>query len=115
MNTPSRRSSKVAKLLQQELTQLIQLNLHDERLKCATITEVEVSPNLARANIYVSTAHHEEAPNLQVVSALNRAAGFLEKSLFPILKMRHIPSIKFFYDDSIHRGLRITKLLDNLE
>ncbi len=48
------------------------------------------------------------------MDTLNRASSFLRKELAGQLSMRHTPELIFDYDDSIERGSRINKLLDDL-
>jgi ribosome-binding factor A len=44
---------------------------------------------------------------------LDRAAGFLRSSLAHRLSTRTVPELHFAYDESIERGVRLSKLIDD--
>ena len=50
----SRRGDRVGDLLRAELSDLLLRSIHDPRVKLASVTQVEVSPDLRRASVKVS-------------------------------------------------------------
>ena len=48
------RNERVAAAVRRELADVLQNELHDPRVKNATITEVDVSPDLRNARVYIS-------------------------------------------------------------
>ncbi len=104
------RPARVAELLKQEISQIIHYELEDRRIKPATVTHVKVSPDLRHARVYVTiTGSREEID--QTVHGLNRAAGFIRHQLYPRLRLRFIPELKFYYDDTLEVAARIDELL----
>ena len=73
-----------------------------------TVTEVEVSGDLAHAKVFYSAA--ENPPELQ--QGLQKAAGFLRTQLSQRLLMRTVPQLHFVYDASIEHGMRLSRLID---
>jgi ribosome-binding factor A len=45
---------------------------------------------------------------------LNKAAGFIRHELTNRIELRYIPKLHFAYDQSIERGLRVGKLIDDV-
>ncbi|MEM9305242.1 MAG: 30S ribosome-binding factor RbfA [Pseudomonadota bacterium] len=103
------RSERVAGQLRRELAQLIWSEVKDPRLGPVTVTDVEVSRDLAHAKVYVESA--DPSTRKDSIRALSSAAGFLRRCLGRTLHMRVIPELHFIYDDSVERGNRIDSLL----
>lgn len=104
------RSQRVGDQLQRELAELIQREVKDPRVSMVSVTAVRVSRDLANARIYITTLNDEH--HKAVVDALNHAAGFLRRSLGSRLRMRSIPALKFYYDETIEHGMHINSLIN---
>ena len=48
----------------------------------------------------------------EAVEALNNASGYMRKELGRRVKLRVIPYLKFFYDESIERGANMASLIE---
>ncbi|OAJ69858.1 ribosome-binding factor A [Methylobacillus sp. MM3] len=103
------RSQRVAEQIQRELADLLQFEVKDPRVSMVTITEVEVTGDLAHAKVYYSST--ENSPELQ--KGLEKAAGFLRSQLSQRMLMRTVPQLHFVYDASIERGMRLSRLIDD--
>jgi ribosome-binding factor A len=104
------RSSRIAEQLQRELSELIRRQVKDPRIHLVTITDVDVSPDLSNAKILISVLG-AQAPQPEVVAALNHAAGFLRHVLGRSLKLRSIPALHFYYDDTLDRAAHLDALI----
>jgi ribosome-binding factor A len=105
------RSSRLADQIQRDLSDLIRLEVRDPRVGLVTVTEVEVSRDLSHAKVYVtSLAGSDQAAQSQ--QALQHAAGFLRSRLAQSLKARTVPELHFVYDESVERGIRLSRLID---
>jgi len=104
------RSQRVGDQIQRELAQLVQRELKDPRVSMVSITAVRVSRDLAHARIYITTMNEEQQQ--AAVDALNHAAGFLRRELGKAMRMRVIPSLKFYYDESIAHGMHMNDLIN---
>ena len=107
------RSARVASQLQRELADLIRSELKDPRIGMVSIHDVKVNRDLSAAQVYVGVLEGEAAARANV-KALNQAAHYLRKELGRRLHMRIIPELRFVYDDSIERGMRLTQLLGRI-
>ena len=108
-----RRQRRVAELIHQEISLLIQRQVRDPRLGSITVTGVEVTQDLRLATIYVSVLGDDADVN-QALAALKSAAGFFRHELGSTLTLRFIPELAFRLDKSLEQGLRIDQLLDSL-
>lgn len=102
------RSQRVAEQIQRELADLLQFEVKDPRVSMVTITEVEVSGDLAHAKVYYSVA--DNSPEL--VQGLKKASGFLRTQLSRRMLMRTVPQLHFVHDASIERGMALSRLID---
>ena len=111
----SRRSERTSKLIQREISRLLEREVNDPRLsKLISVTEVKLSPDLKYAKIFVSTLGSEINNKEEMLAGFNNASGFLRKELASHLKLKYTPQLSFHYDDSIERGARLLKLMGEL-
>lgn len=108
------RPESIGKFIQQALSEAIRTRIKDPRLGFVTITGCRVSKDLKVARVFVSPMGSEEEQEASL-ETLRRAAAFLRRELAGQLNTRHTPELIFDHDDSIERGARISKLLDDLK
>ncbi|HEY8119665.1 MAG TPA: 30S ribosome-binding factor RbfA [Methylophilaceae bacterium] len=102
------RSNRVAEQIQRELADLLQFEVKDPRVGMVTITEVEVTGDMAHAKIYYSA----KAGTADLQAGLEKTAGFLRTQLAKRMLLRTVPQLHFVYDASIDRGMKLSKLID---
>jgi len=105
------RARRIADQIQRELSDIIRLELKDPRVGLVTITGVEVTRDNAHAKVFF-TALGEPVQQEAASRALSRAAGFLRSELAKRMKLRTVPQLRFDYDVSVERGVRLSKLID---
>jgi ribosome-binding factor A len=110
----TRRQKRINELLKEELGLLLLRDVRDPRLAGITVTDVQVSPDLAHANIYVSLIG-DEAEVADAMAGLQRASGYLRHQIAERIDLRHVPQLSFHFDPSLERGQRILSLLDEIE
>jgi ribosome-binding factor A len=110
------RLKKVESLLMEEIGRLIVLKvIKDPRVTTMlSVTEVQVSKDLAYAKVFVSTFQNEKKLE-EGVLALNHAAGFIQGILGKKLRMRLTPKLTFFPDTSIAHGIKMTQIIEGLD
>ncbi len=108
----SYRIERINNLIRQEISELLQRQVKDPRLGTfIAVTEVSTSPDLKSAKVFVSRISNQEEKE-ETMQALEAAAGFLRKSLMKNLRLRRVPDLHFYWDDSIERADRLFRLLD---
>ena len=108
------RPESVGRQIQGELSELIQNRLKDPRIGYFTLTGVRMTKDLKVARVYVSVMGGE-ADQDSTLEGLGHAAAFLRRELGKRLQLRNVPELVFSADNSIERGARINKLLDELD
>ena len=110
----SQRMDRVDELLRQEIGSIISRDLSDPRLGFATITDVETSPDLRHARVWVSIIGQPDERKA-TLAVLSRATAFMRRELGKRLSLRRIPDLHMELDDSAERGTRVLHLLNELE
>jgi ribosome-binding factor A len=110
----SHRIERVNTLIRREISELIQQELRDPRLdEFIAVTEVDTSPDLKYAKIYISTMSGQQEEE-KILGVLNSAAGFLRTALANKINLRYTPELHFIWDNSIEHGDKILRLIDEV-
>lgn len=107
------RSQRLEGELMKVLAEIIREDLKDPRLNLITITDVTVAKDLSFAKIFIS--HLDEEKAKAGLDALNKGKGFIRKQIGMKLKLRIVPEIAFFIDDTLNYSLKINKILKSIE
>lgn len=107
------RSQRLEGELLKVLSEIIREDLKDPRLNLITLTDIKVSRDLSFAKIFIS--HLDEEKAKEGLMALNKGKGFIRKQIGMKLKLRIVPEIAFFIDDTLNYSLKINKILKSIE
>ena len=110
----SQRTDRVDELLRQEIGALLAKELADPRIGFTTITDVETSPDLRHAKVWVSVIGGR-TDRVETVRALQASMGFVRHELGKRLRIKRIPALHIQLDESAERGTRVLHLLGELE
>ena len=109
----SRRTDRVSDVLRAELSDLILREVHDPRVKLASITEVDVTTDLRRAIVKVSVLGDDQQRQ-EAIEGLRHARGFLRTELSHRLRTRVTPELVFELDRGAEHSQKISDLLESL-
>ncbi|MCK4244764.1 MAG: 30S ribosome-binding factor RbfA [Candidatus Omnitrophica bacterium] len=107
------RAERVGRLIQQNLSKIIQSKLEDPRIGLVTITRVKVSKDLSYATIFI-TAENDRVSKKSLKILLS-ARRFIRKRLAEVLRLRKIPEISFKLDERIEELQRINELFEKIK
>ena len=105
------RSRRVEEQVKRLLAELIRREVKDPRLGPVTVTAVEISKDLGHARVFVTPFAGLGDP-AHVVETLQHAAGYLRHELRKAMSLRVTPELDFRLDESIERGARLSRLID---
>jgi ribosome-binding factor A len=88
-------------------------DLKDPRIGMVTVTGVSVTPDLGEATVYVSVLGGAKKRDA-TLAGLESARGVLQGRINRELSLRRTPTLAFAYDEAVERGVRMTKLIDEL-
>lgn len=107
------RSDRVASQMQREMADLIRTQVKDPELGMVTLSDVELSRDLAVGKLYVSFLGAKLPPN-KCIKQLNERVPELRRELGKRIRIRVLPELRFVYDDSVERGMHMDALLQGL-
>ena len=107
------RPESIGKTIQENLSEIIRLRIRDPHLGYVTVTGVRVTKDLKFATVFVSVMGASSEKE-ETLAALKRATSFLRRELSARVRLRHTPELVFAYDDTMEKGARSDKILEDL-
>lgn len=111
----NRRVERVASLIKREISQMMMLDIKDDRVGAGmvSVTDVDVSGDLQHAKVFVSIYGTPEA-KAETMEGLHAATGFVRSELGQRLRLRRTPEIIFKEDVGMERGTNVLNLINQL-
>jgi ribosome-binding factor A len=106
------RMRRVNEAIREILADAIATELKDPRIGFVTVTEVDTTPDLRAARVYVSVLGTLEERESSL-AGLRSSHGFLQGKIAGGMRMKRTPTLTFEYDESVDRGDRISRLLED--
>ena len=107
------RTGRVGDQIRVEIADLLARVVQDPGIGFLTITHVKVTPDLQQARVYYTTLGDDKARK-ESRRALERVTPFLRRQIGQRLRLRRVPELQFFFDESVERGDRIEQILQKL-
>ncbi|MGC7559258.1 30S ribosome-binding factor RbfA [Pasteurella sp. PK-2025] len=109
------RADRVAQELQKEIAIILQREVKDPRIGMVTVSDVEVSSDLAYAKVFVTFLFdHDESAIEAGMKGLEKASPYIRSLLGKAMRLRIVPEIRFIYDRSLIEGMRMSNLVTNV-
>jgi len=107
------RVRRVSELVRRQVSHFIVRELADEGLGIVSVTAVDMSRDLQQAIVYVSSL--AQGPDVEsILFVLEENVPAVRRDLAQSLHLRRVPDLTFRYDESVERGQRLTKMIDEL-
>jgi ribosome-binding factor A len=87
--------------------------LKDPRIGFVTVTGVQATKDFTQAKVFVSVLGTDEERE-RTLEGLRAAHGVLQGHVARELRLRRTPVLSFEYDPAVERGVRLTKIIDEL-
>ncbi|MFW5713419.1 MAG: 30S ribosome-binding factor RbfA [Brevefilum sp.] len=107
------RLKRIQDQMQRVLTQIVENQVNDPRVKNVYVTDVTVDRELDYANVYVSSLEGKSQAE-EILEGLSNASGFIRYMLSQEIKLRVMPKLRFFWDDTPEKADRIETLLSEI-
>ena len=108
-----KRSTRVAALLREVLSEIIATQLKDPAVGRITITRVKLSDDLRNARVFFTMMGNEQQRQ-STAAGLKRASSFLRAETARKISLRHAPELLFKYDDTLDYVENIENLLKQI-
>lgn len=109
-------TERVAELVQREVARILQREYSDQLQPMVTITRARMTGDLSIAYVYASvmgdTSEEREATFKQLKALTPEIREQLASRIRH--KVREIPELKFFHDESLERAQRMENLFDRI-
>lgn len=108
----TRRTAQVGETIRDALVQVFRTEMKNIDLGLVSIADVQVSPDLHFARVFISSLHEKEGQ--EAVRHLQNARGRIRRSLGQAIRLRYTPELEFKYDETPMRANRIETILRDL-
>jgi ribosome-binding factor A len=108
--SPTRRSERLAEEIREEVASIVAA-LKDPRVGFVTVTRVGLTADLRTARVYVGVLGGAGERD-KSLTGLRQAAGFIRRELGRRIRVRHVPELRFEYDEGIEATERVARLLE---
>jgi ribosome-binding factor A len=93
---------------------VIRSEMSDPRIgSVVSVLKAETTNDLKYCKISVSILGNEEQQK-ETMTALGKGTGFVRRRIAEIINLRSTPEIQFIFDDSIERGMRMRRLIEEV-
>lgn len=114
MRKNSIKNTRINGEVHKELSKVISQEIKDPRIDPMTsVIDVEVTPDLKHAKVYISV-YGDEEKKMATLEGLRSATPFIRKHLASTINLRNTPELTFLIDESIEYGVNMSKLIDEV-
>ena len=114
MRKNSMKKTRINGEVQRALAEIIRGDLKDPRISPLTsVVSVEVAPDLKTCKAWISV-YGDETVQKDTIEGLKSAEGYIRKELARSVNLRNTPEIRFIVDQSIAYGVKMSKLIDEV-
>lgn len=114
MRKNSVKNTRINGEVQRVLAEIIRGDLKDPRVgELTSVVSVEVAPDLKTCKVWISV-YGDEKVQKDTLEGLRSAEGFIRKELARRINLRNTPEIRFIVDQSIAYGVKMSKLIDEV-
>lgn len=104
------RMQSVGREIQRAVSEIVRTDIDDPLIGFVTVTDVEMSPDLKHARVYLSVLGSEEEKQASM-KGVRRAAKYIRGQLAERVELRYVPELRFELDETAEKAQRIEKLL----
>ena len=112
---PTRRQEKIARVVQEVVSDAIANHLSDPRVTgIVTVTKVEMAPNLRSAEVYLSILADSDSAKNKTFAAIQHAGRHIQSLLGASLDCKFCPVLHFHRDEHFQKTLETMRLIDEV-
>ncbi len=114
MRKNSMKNMRINQEVHKELSNIIRGEIKDPRIHPMTsVVAVEVAPDLKTCKAFISVLGDEQAQK-DTLDGLKSAEGYIRRTLAKNVNLRNTPEIRFVIDQSIEYGVKMSKMIDEV-
>ena len=110
---PTRRQQKIKRVIKEAVSDIIHNHLNDPRIEgFVTVTEVDVSPDIRNADIFLSIMAADETTEKRTLIAVQHATKHIQSLLAERMTTRFVPIIRLLKDEKIKKTLDTLRVIE---
>jgi ribosome-binding factor A len=109
----SYRKERLSERIKELVGEFVLNRIKDPRIGLVTITSVSIAPDFTSAKVYF-TVMGDEAARAETRKGLESAKNYLRKAVGQELKLRQAPELRFEYDETLDRAMRIDETIERM-
>jgi len=111
----TRRQAKVSRVVKEAVSEAILSHLSDPRIEgIVSVTGVEMSPDLRRADVYLSIMGKDEVSSKKTYIAINHARSKIQQLLGERIQSKFCPVLHFHKDEKLKKTLETMRLIEQV-
>jgi len=110
----SHRLERVRELLKRAIGEAIRREIPVDKAGLITVNDVEIAGDLRNARVFISVLGNAEQQR-SGLAILQQSRGRIQGLVAKAVILKYIPHIRFVVDDSVERGNRVLRLIEELE
>ncbi len=115
MAAPHWHNERLREVLLREIGITISQKVRDPRIpSLVTVTEVKLAQDNRNATVYVSI-FGDESEKQEAITALNKAAPFIQRTIASQITVKHFPHLYFKLDTTIEQGQHLNELFKEIK
>lgn len=109
----SYKKEKTESQIKREIGEMLIRDMGNPALMHTTVTGVKITADFKHASIYLSTYGTPREKKLSV-NIMNNNSPWIRRELAKRIRMRYVPDLTFFEDNSIEKGFRVDEILNEI-
>jgi ribosome-binding factor A len=111
---PSHRLLRVRELLKREIGEAIRREIPVQQAGLVTVNDVDIAGDLKNAKVYLGLLGTSEQKKT-ALKLLNDHRARIQSFVAKTVVLKYTPRLKFLVDQSVDRGDRVLKIIEELE
>ena len=104
---------RVAERVRIELSTLLTRSVRDPAVSAVTIAHVSMTADLQLARIYYTVL--DGSDRRDTARGLRRAKTYLRRAIGQRLQLRHVPELRFVFDETLEQQDRLARIFSEIE
>ncbi|HUP19896.1 MAG TPA: 30S ribosome-binding factor RbfA [Gemmatimonadota bacterium] len=108
----TRRTARVDELLRERVAEVVR-EIKDPRVGFVTVMDVQTSPDLRHARVFVSVLGDDEDKD-ETLAALRHASGWVQGRVAEEVSLKFLPRLDFVLDRTLEKAARLNELIEEM-
>lgn len=110
----NQRLTRINEEMKKEISEIIRTEIKDPAVQdvMISVVAVDTTNDLKTAKVYVSVLQDNKKQD--ALAGLQKAQGFIRREIARRINLRNTPELIFKLDESIERGIEMSKLIDDV-